>query len=88
MFYPADGKNIHTSKNSFNKWTKISSLEFIIFELKNDGKKCSRIYFEIHRAPSEIPASLPGKFSPTGQFFWHWAAATLKGLGEFQNKKF
>ena len=48
MFYPADGKNIHTSKNSFNKWTKISSLEFIIFELKNDGKKWSRIYFEIN----------------------------------------
>ena len=21
-----------------------------------------------------------------GQIFWHWAAATLKGLGEFQNK--
>ena len=37
----------HTSQNSFNKWTKISSLEIIIFELKNDGKKWSRIYFEI-----------------------------------------
>ena len=24
----------------------------------------------------EIPASLPGQFSPTGQIFWHWAAAT------------
>ena len=22
-----------------------------------------------------------------GRFFLHWAAATLKGLGEFQNKK-
>ena len=30
---------------------------------------------------------LKGQFSPTGQIFWHWAAATLKGLGEFQNKK-
>ena len=88
MFYPADGKNIHTSKNSFNKWTKISSLEFIIFELKNDGKKCSRIYFEIHGAPSEIPAKLPGQFSHSGQIFVHWAAGTLKGLAEFQNKKF
>ena len=69
----------HTSWNSFNKWTKISSLEIIIFELKNDGKKWYRIYFEIDRAPSEIPAKLPGQFL-------HWAAATLKGLGQFQNK--
>ena len=38
----------HTSWNSFNKWTKILSLEIINFELKNDGKKWSRIYFEIH----------------------------------------
>ena len=37
-----------------HQWTKISSLETIIFELKNDGKKWSRIYFEIHQAPSEI----------------------------------
>ena len=44
-------------------------------------------YFEIHQAPSEIPANLPGQFSPNGQIVWHWAAATLKGLGEFQNRK-
>ena len=43
-------------------------------------------YFEIHQAPSEIPANLPGQFSLSGQIFLHWAAATLKGLGEFQNK--
>ena len=77
----------HTSYGKFNKWTKISSLEIIIFELKNDGKKWSRIYFEIHRAPSEIPAKLPGQFGHSGQIFLHWAAATLKGLSEFQNKK-
>ena len=58
-----------------------------VFELKNDGKKWSRIYFEVHRAPSEIPAKLPGQFGHSGQIFLHWAAATLKGLGEFQNKK-
>ena len=68
-------------------WTKISSLEINIFGFINEGEKWSGIYFEIHRAPSEIPASLPGQFSPTGQIFWHWAAATLKGLGEFQNEK-
>ena len=69
-------------------WTKISSLEIIVFELKNDGKKWSRIYFEIPRATSEIPAKLPGQFGHCGQIFLHWAAATLKGLGKFQNKKF
>ena len=37
--------------------------------------------------PSEIPASQPGQFSLNGHIFWHWVAATLKGLGEFQNKK-
>ena len=56
--------------------------------LKNDGEKWSRIfYFEIHQAPSEMPAILPGQFSHSGQIFLHWAAATLKGLGECQNKK-
>ena len=44
-------------------------------------------YFEIQRAPSEIPANLPGQFSLSGQIFLHWAAATMKRLGEFQNKK-
>ena len=49
-------------------------------------KKWSRIYFEIDQAPSEIPAKLPGQFGQSGQIFLHWAAATLKGLGQFQNK--
>ena len=61
----------HTSYNSFYKWTKISSLEIIIFELENDGKKWSRIYFEIDRAPSEIPAKLPGQFGDSGQICLH-----------------
>ena len=26
-------------------------------------------------------------FGHSGQIFLHWSAATLKGLGEFQNKK-
>ena len=38
--------------------------------------------------PLQRSANLPGQFSSNGQIFWHWAAATLKGLGEFQNKKF
>jgi hypothetical protein len=63
------------------------SLEIINFELKNDGKKWPRIYFEIHQAPSEIPAKLPGQFGHSGQIILQWAAAALKGLGEFQKKK-
>ena len=78
--------HLHTSQNSFNEWTKISSLEIIIFELINDGKKLSRIYFEIHRAPSEIPVKLPGQFGHSGQIFLHWAAATLKGSVNFTIK--
>jgi hypothetical protein len=42
-------------------------------------------YFEIHQAPSEISANLPGQFSFSGQIFLHWTEATLNGLGEFQN---
>jgi len=59
----------------------------MIFELKDDDKKWSRINFEIHRTPSEIPAKLPSQFGHSVQIFLHWAAATLKGLGESQNKK-
>ena len=61
----------------------ISGLKSRVFKLQ------SRIfYFEIHRAPSEILANLAGQSSPSGQIFLHWAVVTLKGLGEFQNKKF
>jgi hypothetical protein len=35
-----------------------------------------------------VPANWPGQFSLSGQIVLHWAAATLKGLAEFQNKKF
>ena len=45
-------------------------------------------YFEVLLAPSEVPANLPGQFSLSGQIFLLWAAASLKGLVEFQNIKF
>ena len=69
---------------------KISGLEPNIFELKMmvTSDLDFFFYFEILLAPSEIPANLPGQFSLSGQIFLHWAAATLKGLVEFQNKKF
>ena len=44
-------------------------------------------HFEILPVPSEFPADLPRQFSLSGQIFLHWAAATLKELVEFQNKK-
>ena len=44
-------------------------------------------YFEILLAPSELPADLPGQFSLSRQLFLQGAAATLKGLVEFQIKK-
>ena len=61
--------------------SRVLKLSFLSF------KKWSRIYFEIHRAPSEIPAKLPSQFGNSGQIFLHWAAATLKGLGKFQKNK-
>ena len=41
----------------------------ILFGFKNHGKKWAGIYFEIHRAPSEIPANMPGQFNLSGQSF-------------------
>ena len=34
-----------------------------------------------------VPANLLCQFSLSGQIFLHWAAASLKGLDEFQNEK-
>ena len=68
--------------------TKILSLEITIFGVKMMVKSgLDFFFFEILRAPSEIPASLPGQFSHYGQIFLLWAAATLKEHVGFQNKK-
>ena len=55
-------------------WTKISSLEIIIFELKNDGKKWTRIYIEIDRATSEM-------LLPSAKIWLHWPGS-LAGISE------
>ena len=69
--------------------TKILTLETTIFGLKMMVKSClDFFYFEILRAPSEIPANVLGQFSRSVQIFLHWAAATLKGLVGFKNKNF
>ena len=66
----------------------MSGLESPIFELNMMVKSgLVFFYFEILLALSELPANLPGQFGLSGQLFLHWAAATLKGLVEFQNKK-
>ena len=55
--------------HSYN-WTKISSLEVAIFELKMMVKSGLEFFnFEILLAPSEIPATLPSQFSRSGQIF-------------------
>ena len=51
----------------------------MIFELKNDGKKWSRIYFEIDRTPSEIPAKLPGQLGHSGQIFFALGSSNSEG---------
>ena len=58
-------------------------LKLPFFNLKMMMKNGLDFFFEIHRAPSEIPANLPGQFSLSGQIFLHWEAATLRRLGEF-----
>ena len=68
--------------------TKISDLETTIFVLNMMVKSgLVFFYFEILLAPSELTANMPGQFSLSGQLFLHRAAATLKGLVEFKNKK-
>ena len=58
-----------------------------IFALKMTVKSgLDFLNIQIEKAPSEILANLPGQFSLSGQIFLHWAAATLKGLDEFQNE--
>ena len=50
-------------------------MKLTFLALKNDKKWSRTIYFEIHRACSEMPANLPGQFSLTRQIFLHWAWA-------------
>ena len=76
------------ARTPFISGLKSRVLKLQFFNLKMMMKNGLDFFFEIHRAPSEIPANLPGQFSLSGQIFLHWAAVTLKGLGEFQNKKF
>ena len=64
----------------------MSSLEIIIFELKNEGKKWSRIYIEIDRAPSELLLPSAKISAQNGRIGLAALQVSLKGLGEFQIK--
>ena len=68
----------------------ISGLEIDIFELKMMVKSSLEIFILKFSEPLQryVPANWPGQFSLSVQIVLHWAAATLKGLAEFQNKKF
>ena len=74
-----DGRDLHQVNT---EWLYISSIFNkcnFLFALLKSG--LDFFYFEIHQAPSEIPANLLGQFSLYGQFFaLGWAAATLNGL--------
>ena len=55
---------------TFNKWTKIYSLEITILNLKMMVKIGLEFFnFEIHRSPSELPANMPGQFRISVDFF-------------------
>ena len=65
-------KLCHTSQDYqyFYKWTKTSSLQIDIFGLKMTVKSgLDFFYFEIHPAPSEIPANRPNQINLFGQTF-------------------
>ena len=51
--------------NSFTELLILSKMQIIIFELKNDGKKWPRIYFEIVQCKQICPERLnwPGRLA-------------------------
>ena len=59
-----------------------------LFLAKNDGEKWSRIfYFKIKRAPSEIPANLPGQFSLSEQSFFALGSRNSEKAHSIKKKK-
>ena len=80
---------VYSSAHQLKLLQEVGRLKAVFLTGKwNDSEKWKIIlYFEIHQAPSEIPANLQGQLSLSGQIVLHWAAANLKGLDEFQNEK-
>ena len=61
---------MHTNLNSLYNWTKISSLEIDIFDLKMMVKSgLDFFYFEIQQAPSEILLTCQANSAFLGRFF-------------------
>ena len=60
--------------------SQVLKLTFLAY---NNGEKWSRFfYFEIQRAPSEIPANLPGQFSLTRQNFFALGSSNSEGANK------
>ena len=70
------------------KWTKILSLEIIILSLKMMVKSVLEFILKFTQPLQRYLLSYQANSAFWADFFLHWAAATLKGLGEVQNKKF
>ena len=58
-----------TPARTHSSGLKSRILKLTFLALKMMVKSGLDFFFEIHRAPSEIPANLPGQFSPNGQIF-------------------
>ena len=54
-----------------------------IVVVESDSENTNK-YVEISLAHSEVPANWSGQFSLSGHIVLHWAAASLKGLVEFE----
>ena len=81
---------LHTNQNSFYKWTKISSLEINIFHLKmmvKSGLEFFTLKFTKPLWPSELLLPSANKSAQKGLIGLAGQQVSLKGLGEFQNKK-
>ena len=84
--YKNTRNTVHTSQNSFNKWSKILSLEVTIFDLKMIVKSGLDFFIFFSEPLQRQMLSCQAKSALLRQIFLHWAATTLKGLTEFKVK--
>ena len=64
--------DIHQLQPTPARTHSITGLKSLIFDLKMMVKSGLELfYFEIHQAPSDVAAKLPGQFSHSGQILLH-----------------
>ena len=74
--------------HTVDKWTKISSLEINIFDLKIMVKNgLESFILKFNKPLQRYLLTRLANLAFLDRSFLHWAAATLKGLSEFENKK-